>query len=405
MWNRYLFENVLPKAWAKFLCELPLKVSNIEPKDLYKFWPIVKVGTGSINTFCKDLLRNVINRLSINDRVFQGPSATNPIGEIVGISTSSYKSSQHQQSKFHWLSLSNGYLKDEFFSDSLSKIIGEIGFPIITIPFEFVSILKNSNHNDFINFYSPVIIRNYLSRNRYRWEDKISRGKVLQLFDYILENEEFDKLVGFKMIPLANGTLGTLMKSNNSCVYIGPTNTTKSHEYDEENIFKNQLEKFVDKSISLRLYNRLYDNVKKGWNLNIKILDESVIADMIKSSLNSSLNDNGRKFKSIIGNFIGKKSDNIGDDEIQILNHNEWIYKLWKNFKYRDWDLTKFEDIHLIPTNHSTLRKLKTPQKIFSNQTSKDISISKPLINIFEKFGAVFVDNEFDNSEISKWNK
>ncbi|CAB5106839.1 unnamed protein product [Rhizophagus irregularis] len=72
-----------------------------------------------------------------------------------------------------------------------------------------------------------------------------------------------------------------------------------------------------------------------------------------------------------------------------------------ENFKYRDWDLTKFEDIHLIPTNHSTLRKLKTPQKIFSNQTSKDIIISKSLINIFEKFGAVFVDNEFDNSEIS----
>ncbi|CAG8638947.1 3619_t:CDS:10 [Rhizophagus irregularis] len=401
MWNRYLFENVLPKAWAKFLCELPLKAPNIEPKDLYKFWPIVKVGTGSINTFCKDLLRNVINCLSINDRVFQGPPTTNPIGEVVGILASSYKSSQHQQSKFHWLSLSHGYLKDEFIGDSLSKIIGEIGFPIITIPLEFVRILKNSNHNDFINFYSPVIIRNYLSRNRCRWEDKISREKVLQLFDYILEeNKEFDKLIGFKMIPLANGTLGALMKSNNSCVYIGPTSTTKSHEYDEENIFKNQLEKFVDKNISSRLYNRLYDIVKKGWNLNIKILDESVIADMIRFSLNP-LNDNGRNFKSIIGNFIGKKSD----DEIQILNNNEWIYILWKNFKYRDWDLTKFEDIHLIPTNHSTLRKLKTPQKIFSNQTSKDITISKSLINIFEKFGAVFVDNEFDNSEISKWNK
>ncbi|CAB5106848.1 unnamed protein product [Rhizophagus irregularis] len=204
MWNRYLFENVSTK------------------------------GLGEISF--------------INDRVFQGPPTTNPIGEVVGILASSYKSSQHQQSKFHWLSLSHGYLKDEFIGDSLSKIIGEIGFPIITIPLEFVRILKNSNHNDFINFYSPVIIRNYLSRNRCRWEDKISREKVLQLFDYILEeNKEFDKLIGFKMIPLANGTLGALMKSNNSCVYIGPTSTTKSHEYDEENIFKNQLENLLIK--------------------------------------------------------------------------------------------------------------------------------------------------------------
>jgi hypothetical protein len=404
MWNRYLFENVLPKAWAKFLCELPLKVPNIQTEDLYKFWPIVKAGTGSINTFCKDLLRNVINRLSINDRVFQGPSATNSIGDVIGISASSYKSSLYQKSQFHWLSLSSGYLKDEFFGDSLSKIVGEIGFPIITIPPEFVRILKNSDHNGFINFYSPVIIRNYLGRNRNRWEDKISREKVLQLFDYILEDEEFDKLIGFKMIPLANGTLGTLMKSNNpfNNVYIGPTSTTISHEYDEENIFKNQLEKFIDKSINLRLYNRLYDIIKKGWNLNIKILDESVIANMIKFSLNSNSNENGRKFKSLFGNLIiGKKFD----DEIPILNNNEWIYKLWENFKYRNWDLTKFEDIHLLPTNRSTLRKLKTSQKIFSNQTSKNISIIKPLIDIFGKLGAVFVDNEFDISEISKWNK
>jgi hypothetical protein len=405
MWNRYLFENVLPKAWVKFLCELPLKVPDIQPSDLYKFWPIVKESTlinasSSINTFCKDLLRNVIRFLGVNDRVFRGPSSSNAIGQVAGISRASYKALSSQESKFHWLSLSNGYLEDR--RSFVSKIIEVIGFPVISVPPNIVDILEDSIHKDSINFYSSAIVRTYLKGNRTRWEDKISRVDILDLFNYILKDKKYDELVGFKMIPLANGELGTLSKSSSSCVYIGPDDNIKVpvHISDEQNIFKNQLNKFIDKSIDDELYRRLYNGVKDGWNLNIKILNESVIADMIKVSLNSGTN---RSLSSVFGD-IRKKFINEEIQEIEISNHRDWIYQLWKNFKYRSWDLTKFEDIHLIPTNRSTLRKLKTSGKIFSNKTSKDHSI-KSLIPIFEKFGAVFVDNEFDNREISKWDK
>ncbi|CAG8758600.1 15240_t:CDS:2, partial [Funneliformis caledonium] len=94
------------------------------------------------------------------------------------------------------------------------------------------------------------------------------------------------------------------------------------------------------------------------------------------------------------------KSEDADSEEIQILNHREWIYKLWDNLKYRNWDLTKFKDVHLIPTNRSTLRKLNTPKKIFSNE-----NISINLRHIFEKFGGVFVEHEFDVGRISRWNK
>ena len=120
---------------------------------------------------------------------------------------------------------------------------------------------------------------------------------------------------------------------------------------------------------------------------------------MIKFSLSYGINESIKNLKSIIGNFIAKN-----DDEIQMLDRREWIYKLWKNFKYRNWDLRKFEDIYLIPTNRSTIRKLKTFKKIFSIRTSKNLSI-KPLASIFEKFGVVFVEDEFDLDEISKWDK
>ncbi|CAG8721787.1 11933_t:CDS:2, partial [Funneliformis mosseae] len=73
-WNRYLFEIVLPKAWAKFLRELPLKIPNIRSDDIYKFWPIVRGDTsGSIGKFCKDPLQNVVENPNVEDRVFKGP--------------------------------------------------------------------------------------------------------------------------------------------------------------------------------------------------------------------------------------------------------------------------------------------------------------------------------------------
>jgi hypothetical protein len=330
-------------------------------------------------------LLNVVNCLSIEDRVFEGPSSLYTIGKV---SADSYDASSFKESKFHWLSLSNGYL-DKGSSNFLPKIIGKIGFPVISVPHDLVRVLKNSKHKDTFSFLSPSIIRTYLKCNRDRWENIISRDEVLQLFYYILKDKKFGELVGLKMIPLADGTLDTITtitQSGNSNVYIGPDEDTADHKNDERNIFKNHLNKFIDKSIDFGLYIRLYNSAKDGWNLNIKILDESAVADMIKLSLNFNV------------------IENFDNEELQISDHRELIYQLWENFKYRNWDLTKFEEIHLIPTNRSTLRKLKTPQRIFSSRTSENYSIES-LISVFEKFGVVFVENEFDISEVSKWDR
>ncbi|GES91935.1 sacsin isoform X1 [Rhizophagus clarus] len=359
-WNRYLFEVVLPKAWVKFL-----------------------------------------------RKIHRGPSSSNTIGTVYGVPAESYNDSSFKGSEFHWLSISNGYFEDErLFNYDVSKIIGNIGFPVISVSPDIMRVLKSSKHKEFLSTFSPAIIRTYLNYNRARWESTISRKEVLELFNYILRDKKFDELVGFKMIPLADGTLDTITQSSNSCVYICPDDDIKDKN-DERNIFKNQLNKFVDKSIELDLYQHLYNNAKAGWdgwNLNIKILNESVVADMIRSSLKFDINE-GSRIRSIFGN-IGKKIRNsfADNEEIQILDRREWIYQLWENLKYRNWDLTKFEDLHLIPTRRSTLRKLNTPKKVFSHQMSKNISILD-LISIFEKFGAVFVDNEFDTDEISKWDK
>ncbi|CAB5344104.1 unnamed protein product [Rhizophagus irregularis] len=385
-WNHYLFEKVLPKAWAKFLRELPSNVPNIQPNDVNKFWPIVNSDKKSVlsNIFCKDLLQNVITNLDIKDHVFKGPSTSNTIGTV---DISLHYTSSFQESEFYWLSIYNGYLEDEkwpIYDYDLYDTIENIGFPIILNSRSITGTLKNSRHKDFLKLLSPEIIRTYLKSNHTKWEHGvIERNDVLKLFKYILQDKKFSSLEGFKMIPLANGTLGTLTRSRNSNVYLDPDlndyNNNKScrnnRNNDERLIFTNQLNKFIDKSIDSDLYKRLYKNAKAGWNLNIKILDESAVADMIKYSLDYERNKNY--------------------EEIQINNNNrEWIYQLWDILMYRNWDLKNFEDIHLIPTNRSTLRKLKTPTKIFSSKASK-YSFDN-YISIFEKFGAVFVDNGFD---------
>jgi hypothetical protein len=165
-------------------------------------------------------------------------------------------------------------------------------------------------------------------------------------------------------------------------VYIGPNDDITVNNNDERNIFKNQLDKFIDKSIDHGLYSCLYSKAKAKWGLNIKILDETAVSEMIRSSLNYT---------------------NTYSEEIPMPNHNrEWIYQLWNNITYRNWDLTKFEGIHLIPTSRTTLRKLKTPKKIFSSKTSRNASIDS-LVPIFERFCAVFINKDFE--EISEWYK
>ncbi|CAG8593257.1 6936_t:CDS:2 [Funneliformis mosseae] len=400
-WNRYLFENILPKAWAEFLREIPLKVIDINPDNLYRFWPIIESNsTVNISTFCKDLLQNVINCLGVEDRVFKGPSSSSPIGKVANIPAKSYLKSSLQE--FHWLSLSNGYFEDPRSNYGLSKILGKIGFPVILVSHDIIKALKDSNHEGSLRYFSPAIIRTYLNQNRNRWNDTqdnnttltISRKEILQLFGYILKDKKFNELEGFKMIPLADGTLGTLSLSSNSHVYICPRDDYKNHELD---IFKDQLDNFIDKSIDFGLYQSLYEFAKAGWNLNIKVLDEVAVANMIRFSLKLSIVDRNWNLIGII------KKSLSNSEEIQMSDHREWVYKLWDNLKYRNWDLTKFEDIPLLPTSRSTLRKLNTPKKIFSNQTSKNISTN--LSSIFEKFGAVFVEDEFDRSEVSKWAK
>ncbi|CAG8483723.1 30652_t:CDS:10 [Gigaspora margarita] len=396
-WNQYLFNVILPQAWAKFLVHLPIEVPEINVKEFYSFWPIIKESGpgGFVNNQSKNLLLNTIENFKIADKVFCGPPKSCSLGNMSGILPSCQKNSSSCGS-FHLLSIENGFLPDESANPNISKIIENIGFPLINIDPKIYVELKKSHHKDSLNICSPHFVRMYLHQNKSKWEN-IKRDDIISLFEYVLKDQNYTELDGLTMIPLSDGTFGTIIqqkklyfgiksKSKSLVFYIGPDYNNSINDNDERNIFVNSLNKFIDKNIPSDLWNLLYKGAQGEWDLNIKILIPSVVANMITSELSGH---------------------SVGRDEIPLDDSYEWIFKLWNNLKERDYDLNEFEEIHLLPTNSNTLRKLKTNQKCFWNNF--DNKLDNDVQPLIEKFGIVFVDKQFEKrvtynrSKLSKY--
>lgn len=348
-WNKYLFDNVLPKAWVKLLRDIPQVTDTIQLNEIYKFWPKIGSTSNFVSSFCKNLVKNVVENLEIDDCVFYGPT--------------------------HWLSLSDGYLDVRLLDNNLLKVIGDIGFPVISAPPDIIRVLKDSKHKNSLKILSPAIIRTYLNSNRARWEDNaISRLEVLQLFEYILSDKKFNELEGFKMIPLADDTFGTLTLSSESYVYIDKIIDEIVNYRNERNNLINQLtsNKLVDKKINPELYEILYNNAKAGWNkcnLNIKILDEIDVRDLVL--IISDIGENRELPMNEINNVI------------EILKR---IARIQNNTKLEGNDLKSLDGL-LIP---STENKLVSLDEIhfddmgdkLSDEERRDYKISHRSINI-----------------------
>ncbi|CAG8581332.1 21448_t:CDS:2 [Gigaspora rosea] len=323
-WNHYLFNETIPQAWVKFL-----------------------VGFNNI------LLENIINKLNADDKIFCGPN--------------------------QMLSISTGYIQDELYAESaIPNILSEIGFPLIHAPPEIIETLKKSHHS--FMFYSPKIVSEFLRGDKGKWQDKLTRKKTLELFNYLLRDENYNILEGLKMLPLADGTFKTISR-NGTITYICPDNLIGEGENDLHEIFKDQLGKFIAKDLSYGLLSLLSNKVTtKGWNFKIEMLTIPIIVDMVKKNLNHP---------------------NPNDIEIDIENRFEWINQLWNYLcdRFKEINLALFEDIHLIPTKQNTLRKLKIDQiKYFWNSTEGLQNSFDQIHSILEKLGIIFVNNDFEDN-------
>ncbi|CAJ0762796.1 21582_t:CDS:2, partial [Entrophospora sp. SA101] len=334
------------------------------------------------------ILLNVVENIKVEDKVFFSPS------KIFDLNSTSSISSHDRN--FCWLSISDGYFADESQTQDqgIFEILADLGFLVIKVPSDILTVLKESKNGSSIKFYSPKIVKLFFHERKYLLND-LPRDEILIIFNYILDDDDSDYLDGLKMIPLSDGSLGTISTASSNqgdedYYYIGPDNDQEILEYDERKVFKNHLAKFIDKGISSELWNKLYNNAETNRHgiSNIKILNESVVAKMIESNLVNSVNYN-EKYDEIRMH----KNDN---------DQREWIYQLWGNLLYREmFEFKHFENLHILPTNDDniniTLRKLKTIQKCFCYSGRKTES-SEEIIIILKSFGLVFVEKEFNEN-------
>ncbi|CAG8439326.1 13230_t:CDS:10 [Acaulospora colombiana] len=262
----------------------------------------------------------------------------------------------------------NGYFPSDSALNSTSKVLGKIGFPVVVdINPTVIKVLKESKRNYHV--YSSKIVKTYLQQNQSRLQE-LSREETLDLLSYVFQDGDTEGLEGLRMIPLADRTWGAISKTGKDIVYI--CSDKKAIEC-ERKIFTKDSKKFIDSSIPDDLWNLLYKGAEKEWNINIKKLTTSAVANLIRENLEGYC---------------------ATSDEIELKDQRDWVYLIWDSFVKREYELKDFETLHLIPTHRGTLRKIKTNEKCIWNILDNELDNKvQPLIG---KFGVAFVDKDFE---------
>ncbi|CAG8692043.1 30299_t:CDS:2 [Gigaspora margarita] len=368
-WNRYLFEKAIPEAWKILLTEI-IKIKSISYETIYTFWPLPADGSSrELDTkFClwNNLLQNVINLLEPDLKVFRGPSG--------------------------YLSINDGYLADKKFNKSsdLSNILEKLGFPIfVKIPESVVAKLENSlNFKPILKYISPEKVCDFLKKfanNQFDRFSRLSCQEKLLLLEYILGVIDVSHLHGIPLLPVENNTFTTFEPDKSEKMFF----ITCRNEH--KLIDKKHHKSIIYSKINDKILSKLQSYAKNGKDINIQILSELQFATMLKSSLKG----------------YSENSQEIPAETNEI----EWIYEVWDHLLQTKRNLSKFDDLHLLPIkkdNAIFLRKLKATPKCLCrtphSRMPQDISI-KDLIVIFKLLGSTFIDDDFERKMISKYEK
>ncbi|CAG8578635.1 2163_t:CDS:2 [Gigaspora margarita] len=363
LWNKYLFENVIPVAWKKFLSEVKNYVSF---EQIYTLWP-TPTDQSSRNLDMKrclwaNLLQNVINRLDVDQEVFRGP--------------------------LDYLSVNDGYFADKTFKSSpdLLKLLAKLEFPVfVDIPESIVAKLEKSTLKNHINFITPEKVCEHLLNVTYMNGNShidLSYTEKLLLLEYILRIKDASKLHGLPLLPVGNKTFTTFRsRSHNEFYYIGKK---KEHTLIDK-IFMGTI---VDNTIGKELLTTLHNYVINEKDINIEILSSAEFAKI--------LNENIMYYK--VENSENLQEINIDEKQMK------WIYEIWDHLQQTNRDLTYFLDVYLllIGTNEDnndfiTLRKLGAKQKCLYRLCRRDLPLFSDIVPILSLLGSTFLSVNFEN--------
>ncbi|KAF0500627.1 Sacsin [Gigaspora margarita] len=394
LWNKYLFENVIPIAWKKFLSEVKNHVSF---EQIYTLWP-VPADRSSRNLDMKrclwvNLLQNVVNQLDVNLKVFRGPLG--------------------------YLSIDDGYFSDKTFkrSPDLVKLLAKLEFPVfVDIPESIVAKLEQSTLKNHMNFITPEKVCEHLTVSHVDLNDT---EKTL-LLEYVLRVKDVSKLHGLPLLPVENKTFTTFEpRCHNEFYYIA---SKKEHTLIE----KNFMGKIVDNTIGEELLTTLQNYAEKEEDINIQILSDAEFSKILnenimfykvensetpqnyaeKEDINIQILSDAEYAKIFNDNIMFYKVENSeSPQEIKINRKKiEWIYKIWDHLQQTNRDLTCFLDVYLllIDTNENnnfsiTLRKLGAKQKCLCRSSQKHLPLFMEIVQILSLLGSTFISVYFEN--------
>ncbi|CAG8714492.1 3291_t:CDS:2, partial [Dentiscutata heterogama] len=362
LWNKYLFEDIIPVAWKRFLSEVKNYVSF---NEIYTFWPIPMNGyyrnLDEKRCLWANLLQNVINQLNPDMQVFRGPSK--------------------------YLSINNGYLAAKTFGrfSELSKLMAKLRFPVFAdIPESIVVKLEKSILSRNLKYITPEKVCEHL-KSLYEHTDLKDYEKLL-LLEYILKVNCVSNLHQLPLLPIENKSFATFKpRTRFENYYI---TSKKEHML----IDKGFMGKIVDNTIGNDLLAILQNYAIKNENINIEILSESEFAKILRENI-KSYND---------GSSESSKEIKISRNKLQR------IYDIWDHLQQTNRNLTAFLDVYLLPIDKSdnyniiTLRELGAGPKCLC-RSANNISIFRDIIQILSLLGSIFI--KVDSEQLLRYEK
>ena len=213
-WNKVLVSDVVPPCYA-LLIRYAIDSLQMPYTDVYNIWPDVAVVRG---TKWEPLLSSLFNILTNNKIMWTSQPKSGTKGE--------------------WISVSNATFIQQ--TDQLSKLaqvhssLYHCGVKLVEAPASVHSALKSTHCS--INYLTPALAKEKLKSNHSCYEN-LEDAEKIELLKYCLLDNEYNSLVGLKLLPLADNSF-TVFKSK-ALVISGQQIYACDSNYPEE-LFHNQ---------------------------------------------------------------------------------------------------------------------------------------------------------------------
>ena len=185
-WNFLLVTHLIPKAFIEMI-SFAINEQELSPSDIYRAWPNIE----EVRPQWRKLLKPICQALCGQSLIYT--SSQSHAGEWKKIGEAVFN-----------------FLPDEGVNENTERVIRRIlsfaEIPIATVPTHVKKILQDKDLiKDSIKKISPEIIIDCIHKSQHSILQNISAADKLVLLEYIMDRVKANRLIGLRLLPLANG--------------------------------------------------------------------------------------------------------------------------------------------------------------------------------------------------------